>query len=279
MRPVASLATASLLVLMPLAASAHAFLDHAEPRVGNTVAASPREVKLWFTQKLEQAFSTIEVTDGSGQRVDTGKPHVDGNEMAVSVRASGRVAIASIGTCCRSIPIGPTAASPFTSVSKAGIGQWTGSARETNGPLIAIRAVHFAAASVTAGTLIFRTVVAKPAWGSEPVAAKVLRAQTVRVAGTALAVTVASGVLWLLSEAVSMSGLPLGEAMTPGVLWTVLTRTQFGLVSEIRMMLAIVLAACLAFDRVAAGGMAGAARSSWPDRSYRLDRPRRRNAR
>ncbi len=89
MRPVASLATASLLVLMPLAVSAHAFLDHAEPRVGNTVAASPREVKLWFTQKLEQAFSTVEVTDGSGQRVDTGKPHVDGNEMAVSIKSLG----------------------------------------------------------------------------------------------------------------------------------------------------------------------------------------------
>ena len=87
MRHFACLATASLLVLTsPIAASAHAFLDHAEPRVGNTVAASPQEVKLWFTQKLEQAFSTIEVTDGSGKRVDTGKPRVDGNEMAVSVK-------------------------------------------------------------------------------------------------------------------------------------------------------------------------------------------------
>ena len=47
-----------------------------------------------------------------------------------------------------------------------------------------------------------------------------------------------------------MSGLPLGEAMTPGVLLTVLTKTQFGLVSEIRLALAIVLAVCLALDRI-----------------------------
>src|SRR5579871_3580199 len=87
MRPFTLLATTSLLVLTPLAASAHALLDHAEPRVGNTVPAAPREVRLWFTQKLEQAFSAVEVTDGSGQRVDTGKPHVSGNEIAVSVRA------------------------------------------------------------------------------------------------------------------------------------------------------------------------------------------------
>ena len=55
--------TVPLLVLLATGeASAHAFLDHAEPRVGNTVATAPREVTLWFTQKLEPAFSTITVT-------------------------------------------------------------------------------------------------------------------------------------------------------------------------------------------------------------------------
>jgi len=87
MRCIILLASTALISLTPLAASAHALLDHAEPRVGNTVPAAPREVRLWFTQKLEQAFSTVEVTDGSGQRVDTGKPRVNGNELAVSVRA------------------------------------------------------------------------------------------------------------------------------------------------------------------------------------------------
>jgi methionine-rich copper-binding protein CopC len=70
-------------------ASAHAFLDHAEPRVGNKVAAAPREVTLWFTQNLEAAFSTITVTNAAGQRVDTGKPRVTGNQMAVSLRPGG----------------------------------------------------------------------------------------------------------------------------------------------------------------------------------------------
>ena len=90
MRKIFSLATMSLLALStPTAVLAHAFLDHAEPRVGNTVPTPPREVKLWFTQKLEQAFSTLEVTDGSGQRVDNGKPRINGNEMAVSLRIVG----------------------------------------------------------------------------------------------------------------------------------------------------------------------------------------------
>ena len=78
-----------LLWLVTGEASAHAFLDHAEPRVGNTVATAPREVTLWFTQKLEPAFSSIAVTNSAGQRVDTGKSRVSGNQMSVSLRSGG----------------------------------------------------------------------------------------------------------------------------------------------------------------------------------------------
>jgi methionine-rich copper-binding protein CopC len=78
-----------LLWLVTGEASAHAFLDHAEPRVGNTVATAPREVTLWFTQKLEPAFSSITVTNSAGQRVDTGKTRVSGNQMSVSLRSGG----------------------------------------------------------------------------------------------------------------------------------------------------------------------------------------------
>jgi methionine-rich copper-binding protein CopC len=70
-------------------ATAHAMLDHAEPRVGNKVATPPREVTLSFTQKLEAAFSTITVTDSAGKRVDTGKTRVNGNQMSVSLRPGG----------------------------------------------------------------------------------------------------------------------------------------------------------------------------------------------
>jgi copper resistance protein C len=78
-----------LLLLVTGEASAHAFLDHAEPRVGNRVAAPPREVTLWFTQKLEPAFSAISVTNAAGQRVDTGKARINGNQMSVSLRPGG----------------------------------------------------------------------------------------------------------------------------------------------------------------------------------------------
>lgn len=78
-----------LLLLAMGEASAHATLDHAEPRVGNTVATPPPEVTLWFTQQLEPAFSSITVTDSAGKRVDTGKTRVEGSQMAVSLRPGG----------------------------------------------------------------------------------------------------------------------------------------------------------------------------------------------
>ncbi len=115
--------------------------------------------------------------------------------------------------------------------------------------LIAVRAIHFAASAVTTGILVFRTLVAKPALSSEQAAAKGRRAQSLRLAWIALAVTLLSGVIWLLLEAVSMSGLPTGEAMTSQVLSTVLNETQFGIVTEVRSVLAIILATALAYDR------------------------------
>jgi len=78
-----------LLLLAVGEASAHAMLDHAEPRVGNKVATAPREVTLWFSQKLEPAFSTITVTDSTGKRVDTGKTRVSGSQVSISLRPGG----------------------------------------------------------------------------------------------------------------------------------------------------------------------------------------------
>jgi len=78
-----------LLLLATGEANAHAMLDHAEPRVGNKVTTAPREVTLWFTQKLEPAFSSITVTNAAGERVDSGKTRVSGSQMSVSVRSLG----------------------------------------------------------------------------------------------------------------------------------------------------------------------------------------------
>ena len=68
---------AACMALAAALAHAHAFLERAEPRVGSHVAAAPSEVKLWFREALETAFSSVTVTDASGQRVDRDDARVD----------------------------------------------------------------------------------------------------------------------------------------------------------------------------------------------------------
>ena len=75
-----------LFVMAGTAAQAHAFLDHAEPRVGSTVPTAPREVSLSFTQNVEPAFSSVEVVDANGTRVDLGKPSIGADVMRVGLK-------------------------------------------------------------------------------------------------------------------------------------------------------------------------------------------------
>lgn len=84
------LAAAAALVSLALAAVsalAHAHLDRAEPAAGSTVPTAPQEVMLWFTQAIEPAFSTVEVRDAAGARVDDGKASLeDGKLLRAAVK-------------------------------------------------------------------------------------------------------------------------------------------------------------------------------------------------
>ena len=62
---------------------AHAFLDHADPKVGSAVTNSPTEIKIWFTQNLEPAFSRLEVRDAQGQEVDKKDAHLDDKDKSL----------------------------------------------------------------------------------------------------------------------------------------------------------------------------------------------------
>jgi copper resistance protein C len=68
---------AAAVALGPAPARAHAFLDHANPAVGSTVPTSPARVTMWFTERLEPAFTTATVTDAAGNPVEAGPARVD----------------------------------------------------------------------------------------------------------------------------------------------------------------------------------------------------------
>ena len=80
--------TAALLGLAPVAAFAHAHLKTATP-AADSAGTAPAEVSIDFTEGVEPRFSTIEVTDPAGGRVDTGPAHtapVDNKHLSVPVR-------------------------------------------------------------------------------------------------------------------------------------------------------------------------------------------------
>jgi putative copper resistance protein D len=124
---------------------------------------------------------------------------------------------------------------------------WFGA--EIDGPMVVTRTIHFVAAATTAGALIFRGLVAEPALRGAPSAGALVGKQIRAMAWIGLAITVISGLTLVLLLTISLSDESLGEAVMSGALRDVLNLTQFGLVSQVRLVLAIVLAICLALER------------------------------
>jgi putative copper resistance protein D len=126
---------------------------------------------------------------------------------------------------------------------------WFGA--EIDGPMIVTRTVHFVASAITAGALVFRGFVAEPASRAAPAAAAPIDRQFRATTWIALAVAVVSGLALVFLLTMSLSDEGLDEAVMSGALRDVLNLTQFGLVAQVRLAMAVVLAICLAFDRSA----------------------------
>ena len=69
-------AAAAMLVLLHGAADAHAFLRHASPPVGATLATAPAQVTLDYSEAIEPRFSGVEVLNAAGAQVDAGDVHL-----------------------------------------------------------------------------------------------------------------------------------------------------------------------------------------------------------
>lgn len=67
------------------AAYAHAHLISSTPSADSTSLSAPTEVAIDYTEGVEPTFSTIEVRDAAGARVDTGQVHTlpDNNQRLI----------------------------------------------------------------------------------------------------------------------------------------------------------------------------------------------------
>jgi copper transport protein len=63
-------------LLIPPRALAHAKLIRSSPDGSQTLAGPPASVELWFNERLEDEFNSIQVVDSAGRRVEDGEARV-----------------------------------------------------------------------------------------------------------------------------------------------------------------------------------------------------------
>ena len=68
-------------------AHAHAFLEHASPPVGSSIAKPPTELRLQFSEAVEPKFSSVELARTSDGKIDTGRVAPDPQDARVLVVA------------------------------------------------------------------------------------------------------------------------------------------------------------------------------------------------
>src|SRR5262245_15422159 len=112
-------------------------------------------------------------------------------------------------------------------------------------PLVAVRTIHFASTILVAGCVTFCAFIADPVCrrveAELPGRTTAFYRWTSRLLWSGLAVAVASGVVRLVLVAADITGEPWQDVIGDGMAWTVLTETQFGLVLQFRLVLAVVL--------------------------------------
>jgi methionine-rich copper-binding protein CopC len=80
-----------LLLLLGALPQAHTTLQKSEPKAGSTVTAAPKQIQLWFNEKVDVAVSKIELTGPSG-KVVLGPMHAMGGGKSLMAGISGTIA-------------------------------------------------------------------------------------------------------------------------------------------------------------------------------------------
>lgn len=213
---------AALLALVPVGlAFAHATLIRSEPRAGARLDEPPQEIRLWFSEPIEPAYTQVRLLDSSGNPMFTGQLRVlpgDGTAVAVPVGPGLGQGIYTVAWQTLSRVDGHITQGSFSfgvGVTPPRTGPETGAAANPlEGPL---RAAAFILAAWLVGGAIFWLLVHRSDWPETWTLAGAL--------GLQLAV-----LLWTLTW---------GLAAGPGRLFDTLFSTQLGRIFIVRNVFAL----------------------------------------
>lgn len=160
---------AAVLALVPVGlALAHANLIRSEPRAGARLDEPPPEIRLWFSEPIEPAYTQVRLLDTSGNPIPTGELRVlpgDGTAVAVPVRPGLGQGIYTVAWQTLSRVDGHITQGSFSfgvGVAPPRTGPETGAA---GNPLeAAFRAASFILAAWLVGGALFRLLVHRSDW-------------------------------------------------------------------------------------------------------------------
>lgn len=92
MRRLLVFAALAALLLEPVAAWAHAKLVKSEPAQRAVLSQPPRQLRLWFNERLEPAFCVVTVLDASGNTVTSTQAAVSNTDPKLLVLPLPRLA-------------------------------------------------------------------------------------------------------------------------------------------------------------------------------------------
>ncbi len=272
---IAVLLAICLTLLFPAIASAHAILLRSDPAKDSVLSIAPKQVRMWYSEALNPAFSTAVVVDGENKRVDNRDAHVsssDQTEMDVTLQsnlppavyiviwrtdsaADGHILrgsfIFSVARADGSVPTLAPGSNPGANVLGSGnlTGLYTG---QIDGPtlfnLIMITLVEMGAIFWMGAQLWVNFVLAISAEAhteERNINEQVQRRFERYFSLPTLIVLFLANIGVLVGQAVNLSGADLTSAVSPTILVGLATSGRFGIywmMREVVILLAMILA-------------------------------------
>lgn len=245
--------TLILFLLLPLLGLAvrplyaHANLLQSNPEMNATLERPPIQVELFFSEAIENGFSTIEVLDSNGKRVDNGDSEVDladPSRLTVSLRSMPdgvySVSWRALSSVDSHITAGafPFAVGEVSTDALQAAGTASNQFKLAPGEIVA-RWLTYLSAMILVGGIFFLLLVWQPACEITGLT-ETIRPPWKRLANLALLVLVGSGILWLFVQAGQVVGQELVWPWDPS-LGQVLFATRFGALWIARLALAMIL--------------------------------------
>lgn len=225
-------------------ASAHASIDRSEPEAEAILDSAPTRVTIWFTEPLEDQFSSIRVIGPDGIPIDSNNSTVAGpDRTSLTVGLTGELSDGSYVVQWKSLSsvdghlirgayvfsIGAPSELPTVDLSTSL------EVPEPNALGVAIRAFQYAALAWLAGIFILRFFIFRDAGWSE---ARLRRLRNVTLL-TAV-VMISAALASLVDQASQAAGVEFLEAI-PSATLIVLLQTQFGMTVIVQLAVLAVL--------------------------------------